>query len=374
MAVGTAPFAGAMLLLASSMCLGHDRAARVPTTSGDGARRTPFAARALPLSARPQPARGQLLVARRGLEDPNFTETVVLLLVASDNGAMGIILNRPTTVRLARVLPTVKELRDRPDSLFAGGPVGPHALVLLVRAPQPPAKSERIVDGVYVTSSMAVVRDVLGDAGKSDIRAYVGYAGWGPGQLEHEIEHGDWFVGSGEAVSIFDTPPEDLWSTLIARLSGQWTEVDPWRGVAARVPVSRPLTLASRLRAEPGATSPAHVEQPTGPAPPFRLTRASLPVAPAAASVHQASAGWSKSAGGAGAAARRNASPRVPARGGPACSSESDTSRTSACCLRRGTSPAAAAHTPPARRTLCTAARASRGDHDSRVQSSRRWS
>ena len=172
-----------------------------------------------------QPVRGRLLVASRALIDPTFAETVVLLLNAEPRGAMGIVINRPTKVKLADVLPDVKALRDRPDRVFLGGPVGGNVMLLLIRAHTPPAKSEKIIEDVYATGSLGTLREALGHKGKTEhLHAYAGYAGWGPGQLEHEIARGDWLLGSGDATTIFDLPPAEIWPKLIERFSGAWTK------------------------------------------------------------------------------------------------------------------------------------------------------
>ena len=192
-----------------------------------------------------QPAKGRFLVASRALVDPNFAETVLLLLNADARGAMGVVINRPTPVKLATVLPDVKALRDRPERVFLGGPVGGNVMLLLIRAPSQPAKSERIVDEVYATGSLSALREALGRKGKrNQLHAYAGYAGWGPGQLEHEIARGDWHIGSADAATIFEVPPADMWAKLIERFSGAWTNND-----RTRPRLLRPV--AATISAEP---------------------------------------------------------------------------------------------------------------------------
>jgi len=193
-----------------------------------------------------QPAKGRFLIASRALIDPNFAEAVILLLSADAHGAMGIVINRPTHVKLAEVLPDVKSLRDRPDRVSLGGPVGGNIMLLLIRAHTPPAQSEKILDEVYATGSMEALRQVLSHKGKSEtkLHAYAGYAGWGPGQLEHEIGRGDWLLGSGDAATIFDLKAVDVWPKLIERFSGKWTSED-------RLRVPRFGSLVARL--DPGA-------------------------------------------------------------------------------------------------------------------------
>ena len=170
------------------------------------------------------PAKGRLLIAGRNLRDPNFAETVVLLLSYEPRGAMGIVINRPTEVQLATALPNLAELSGRADRLFAGGPVGVNGILLLVRAKKPPQASEQIFGDVYGSGRLSTLRQALGKKGKTDrVRAYAGYAGWGPGQLDQEIARGDWYVTDADPATVFDMPAPDIWPKLINRFSGQWT-------------------------------------------------------------------------------------------------------------------------------------------------------
>jgi putative transcriptional regulator len=171
-----------------------------------------------------QPAKGRFLIAGRNLLDPNFAETVVLLLDYDVRGAMGIVINRPTAARLASALPDIQELRDRPDRVHLGGPVAGNLMLLLVRSATTPQSSQRIFDDVYATGSLTVLRQVIGKTGKTArVRGYAGHAGWGPGQLDREIARGDWHVSTADAGTVFDTAPSEVWSKLIERFSGQWT-------------------------------------------------------------------------------------------------------------------------------------------------------
>lgn len=179
-----------------------------------------------------QPAKGRLLVASRQLGDPNFAETVVLLLSYGERGAMGVIINRQSDVRLASALPQIDELHDRPDRVFLGGPVAANAMLVLIRATHPPESSQSIFGDVYATGSLAALRKAVGNKGKTDrLHAYVGYAGWGPGQLDQEVNRGDWYVAPPDAAIVFDTPPTDIWPKLVERFSGQWTKLETrgWR-------------------------------------------------------------------------------------------------------------------------------------------------
>lgn len=190
---------------------------------------------------KPELARGKLLVASAGLLDPNFAETVVLLLEYAPEGALGVIVNRPTDVKLAELLPDVEQLRGRDDSAFLGGPVARDRMILLLRSKTAPASSERVVDGVFITSSLDALRDLPHDPhGEPGLRAYVGYAGWGPQQLDAEIAHGDWHVLPADAATLFDRPPAKLWSDLNERASGEWV----------RAPAPLAPALAARAPAQ----------------------------------------------------------------------------------------------------------------------------
>ena len=170
------------------------------------------------------PAKGRFLIASHSLGDPHFAETVILLLAYGPGGAMGVIINRPTEVRLATALPKVDELHERTEHLFAGGPVSRYAMLLLVRAAKRPKSAEVIFGDVYASGSLTVLRRALGRTGKTDRwRAYAGYAGWGTGQLEQEIGRGDWHVADADVTTLFDTEPDQIWSKLIERFSGEWT-------------------------------------------------------------------------------------------------------------------------------------------------------
>jgi len=170
-------------------------------------------------------ARGKFLVANRSLRDPTFVETVVLLVDYDDHGALGVVVNRPTGVPLTAALPEVKELRRRKDPIFLGGPVARDRMVLLLRATAAPPESVQVFDQVYATGSLSALRRSLGHG--ESVRAYAGYAGWGPGQLDTEVDRGDWLIGPADSKAIFDDPPDDVWSRFVERFSGNWADAAP---------------------------------------------------------------------------------------------------------------------------------------------------
>jgi putative transcriptional regulator len=163
-------------------------------------------------------AAGKFLVASKDLGDPNFAETVVLLTRYDKDGAMGLIVNRPTRLRLASVFDKVTAAKDRTDVVYSGGPVGREGALALIRAGKKPPGSSPVLADIYLTGSLDVVEKMLMEnAPPTDIRVFLGYSGWGPGQLDSEIEHGAWRVLPADLGSIFDANPGTLWRRLFRR-------------------------------------------------------------------------------------------------------------------------------------------------------------
>lgn len=186
--------------------------------------------RVLPVAAAPDarppsyaPARGMFLVASRDLVDPNFSESVVLLLEYDAKGALGLIVNRPTKVQLTDLLPDIDELKERVDIVYAGGPVSKNRVVLLMRSERHPLGSGRVFADTYVSSNMETLKQAVSLSGEgATFHAYVGYAGWGPGQLDRELSRGDWYLSPAEESLVFDRAAEEIWPELIEKNSGRW--------------------------------------------------------------------------------------------------------------------------------------------------------
>jgi putative transcriptional regulator len=162
--------------------------------------------------------KGVFLVASPSLNDPNFRQTVVLVVEHGAQGTLGLILDRTTNMLLSEALPNVPALKGTTHKLFVGGPVQPSVLLLLSRlkAPQPEMRS--VFDSVYLGGTPDVLQQILAEAGPSArFRAFAGYAGWGPGQLGFEMLQGAWAVLPPEG-NLFDRDPASLWADSIARL------------------------------------------------------------------------------------------------------------------------------------------------------------
>lgn len=163
---------------------------------------------------------GIFLVAGRNLRDPRFRETVVLLVSYRRLGAVGLIINRPTRLSLSAAFPDIPSFKKRTDVIYFGGPVEGDQVLLLVRSPGNPGEAARVFDGVYVSSSMAVLnRMATQQKAGEHFRVYAGYAGWAPGQLEGEIARGDWRVLPADAKTLFEKDVETIWPEMIRRSS-----------------------------------------------------------------------------------------------------------------------------------------------------------
>jgi putative transcriptional regulator len=170
-----------------------------------------------------QLSQGKFLVASRKLRDPGFRKTVVLLIDYDRGGALGLVINKPTELKLSAVLPKIKGLQQRADTLYVGGPVEIGDVRLLVRTDRPTGDSLHIFADVYVTSSRRLLERIVKDrAGGERFRVYAGYAGWAPNQLEREVSRGDWHILDGDPETIFDKPAAKIWPDLIRRTSVLW--------------------------------------------------------------------------------------------------------------------------------------------------------
>ncbi len=173
-----------------------------------------------------KPAKGKFLVAARKLIDPNFVQTVVFLIDYEQNGAMGVIINRPLEMKLSEVFNDIKELQERTDTVFSGGPVMRNQLLLLVRTDARPEGSLRVLQDVYVASQLELIGQIVKNEKKGDrFRVYAGYTGWGQGQLDREIKRGDWHVLPADADTIFNKAPSEIWPELIHRSSLKYVRV-----------------------------------------------------------------------------------------------------------------------------------------------------
>lgn len=170
---------------------------------------------------------GSLLVAAPSLGDPNFERTVVVLVDHDEDGALGVVLNRPTRVDVREILPMWQDHVTGPGVVFHGGPVGRDsalALALLNPAPRDDAEAEplgfRQVHGRLGLIDLDAPPEIL-VAELSGLRVFAGYAGWGAGQLEDELAEQAWYVVPATPEDPFTADPERLWRDVLRRQGGE---------------------------------------------------------------------------------------------------------------------------------------------------------
>jgi putative transcriptional regulator len=166
--------------------------------------------------------RGKLLIASPALGDPNFERAVVLITEHGEDGAMGIVLNRPSETEVAAVVPELEPIAGE-DQIFVGGPVQPEALVVLGEFADPEKAAWIVVADVGLVSAQADL-DELPDAVRQG-RVYAGFSGWGPGQLESEIDEDSWIIEAPLPTELFPGNPETLWSDVLERMGGEYALV-----------------------------------------------------------------------------------------------------------------------------------------------------
>jgi putative transcriptional regulator len=158
---------------------------------------------------------GQLLLASPTLLDPNFSRTVVLVGMHSGEGALGVVLNRPSEVTVERAVPQLQGALDADEPVFVGGPVAPGSVVVLAEFLDP-APAGMLVVGRIGFPAADVDLDELARA-TSRRRVYAGLAGWAEGQLDAEVQNGDWIAHSAAPDDVFTERPGELWSSVLKR-------------------------------------------------------------------------------------------------------------------------------------------------------------
>jgi putative transcriptional regulator len=180
----------------------------------------------LPRGTVRQLAAGKILVAARGLPDPNFSQAVVLLADYGAEGAMGLIINRRTEVPLARAFQHLALPHER-SVLYAGGPVAQTGVLALWRSTTG-KDSRTVLPGVEMVAAREPLEVLLVSEGRDDrFRVFLGYAGWGAGQLERETISGSWHVFTVDADVVFDPDPASLWERQIRRTEERMVDDSP---------------------------------------------------------------------------------------------------------------------------------------------------
>ena len=178
-----------------------------------------------------EPFRAALLLSMPQMQDPNFARTVVLLCEYNPDGAFGLVLNRPTDMpatSMVRLDPPIVGGNELP--LWIGGPVEPQRGWILL-ADEPEAEFKSIREGLYLSTSQDVLREVLAARPAPRARVLAGYAGWGPGQLDEELAQSAWLMGDVDLDIVFDLAPDVMWETAIRRLGADPSSLTMSHGV-----------------------------------------------------------------------------------------------------------------------------------------------
>lgn len=178
-----------------------------------------------------EPFRPALLLSMPQLQDPNFAKTVVLLCDYGTEGAFGLVLNRPTEMPASAMVhlePPVTNGNNLP--LWIGGPVEPERGWILL-GDEPAEDFKFIRDGLFLSTSQTLLREILEASPAPRARIIAGYAGWGPGQLDQELAHSSWLLSDIDLDLVFNTPADLMWESAIRRLGADPSMLTMSRGV-----------------------------------------------------------------------------------------------------------------------------------------------
>lgn len=168
----------------------------------------------------PDSLRGQFLIAGRSLRDPNFFQSIVLIVEHGEGGAMGVVVNRPSGVTVAQALKNHFELPESGEMVYVGGPVERNALFILHNADDLDGSETPVLDGVFVGSSPDTFESIVKRSAEGNeelkFRVYFGCAGWAPEQLEGELARSDWLVFPAAVDYVFHPDPYDVWNLVVA--------------------------------------------------------------------------------------------------------------------------------------------------------------
>ncbi|MGA2320996.1 MAG: YqgE/AlgH family protein [Solirubrobacteraceae bacterium] len=163
---------------------------------------------------------GQLLLASPSLRDPNFARTVILIGVHSADGAMGVVLNRPSTVTVGEAVPQLEPAVGDLEPVYIGGPVAPDSIVFLGDFLDPSPAGLLVLGRIGFPAPDTGIEELTAATARG--RVFAGYAGWGDGQLDTELDNGDWIADAAQPQDVFTEVPEELWSRVLTRKGGSY--------------------------------------------------------------------------------------------------------------------------------------------------------
>ena len=203
---------------------------------------------------------GKLLVASRGLEDPNFAETVILLVHYDTDGVVGLMLNRRTDLPISRVFAQLQAAKDLSDPVYLGGPVDTPTVFALLQSTDKLEGAEHVFGGVYwISTRTALEKAISSHPHPGVFHVYLGYAGWTTEQLRNEVLLGGWFIFQADKQAIFHTNPDYLWRQMIKKtelqMAGAPTTAGPASAGSPSLPDRRDATMPASRSPTPRNTT-----------------------------------------------------------------------------------------------------------------------
>lgn len=199
-------------------------------------------------SMRPEDlGQGKILVTPRDSPDPHFANSVIVLARYDATGALGLMIHYRSDLTIQKALTGLKGAEKRTDAVFVGGPVEIPVVLALLRGKSAPEGAKRVIGNLYLMTSKQTIATALSQSPPaSDIRLFIGYSGWGPGQLEREVRRSGWYIFDYDESLVFDPHPETLWDRMIEKTERRYAVLREREGagMAARPGLPQPaLTL-----------------------------------------------------------------------------------------------------------------------------------
>jgi putative transcriptional regulator len=170
-------------------------------------------------SIRPEDlAQGKIIVTPRDSPDPHFARSVIVLANYGATGALGLMIHYKSDLTIQKALTGLKGAEKRTDMVFVGGPVELPMALALLRSKSAPEGASHVTGNLYLMAAkQSITAALVGGHPASDLRIFIGYSGWGPGQLEREVRRSGWFIFDYDEAVVFDDHPDTLWDRLILK-------------------------------------------------------------------------------------------------------------------------------------------------------------
>jgi putative transcriptional regulator len=164
--------------------------------------------------------RGMLLFSTPALFDPNFRRTVVLVAEHGEEGAMGLVLNRPSDTTVGEAVPDLADVAGADAPVFVGGPVQPRAVLVLAEFEEPASAATVVVGDIGFARADGDLDELAQTTRRA--RVFAGYSGWSPGQLEAELEEDSWLVEPVDDIDLLCDPADDLFGSALRTKGGSY--------------------------------------------------------------------------------------------------------------------------------------------------------